>query len=276
MAAAAGSESRSRVAAVGNVGTLIEALPYIREFRGRTFVIRCAADLTDAQRNAICGDVALLRYVGVKAVLVHPHDDGERARSATDARQRVNHQLVNRIGEYVNATGLSGSDGAPRWLLSLDDAGELSVNPDLVLHVIDDYTPVIEAVAVDAAGEVVSADADLAAAQLAVALQAYKVIFAVGQYRVSAGGCEVSEMRAGEDVLGALVVPAPIDGAVHAGVRAVRDGVDSAHVIPGDSEHAVLLELFTDAGHGTKIIPHAQWSADLPAAGYWCWPLASG
>ena len=58
-----------------NVDTLIEALPYIREFRGKTFVIRCAARLSDTDRAALCRDVAMLRFVGVKAVIVHPHEE---------------------------------------------------------------------------------------------------------------------------------------------------------------------------------------------------------
>jgi acetylglutamate kinase len=255
-----------------NVDTLIEALPYIREFRGETFVVRCEAGLSEEQRDALCRDIAMLRFVGVKTVLVHPAEvDG-----AGDERRRDNHRLVHGIGAFGNATGLSGGDGAPRWLLSISDDGALSANVDLVEHVIDDYTPVIEAVAVGPDGDARAADADLAAARLAIALGAYKLLLVVGSDRVRIVDGErqgtVSEMRASEDVLTKLAAPAPLAGALQAGRLAVENAVTFAHLLPSDVPHSLLLELFTNAGYGTKIRSRESWSsAGRDGVGYETW-----
>jgi acetylglutamate kinase len=259
-----------------NVDTLIEALPYIREFRGKTFVIRCAARLSDSDRAALCRDVAILRFVGVKAVIVHPHEEPAADGSlSSDA----NHRLVHALGEYGKATGLAGSDGAPRWLLSLSDEGDLVVDTDLLIHVIDDYTPVIEAVAVDPTGGAVPADPDAAAARLAVELGAYKVLFVVGDHRVTIEEGEergeVSEMRATEDVVSLIEVDPESDGAFKAALYAAESSrVRFAHLIPTDFEHGLLLELFTHGGYGTKIRSGEDWAdeAEFPSRGYWCWP----
>lgn len=255
-----------------NVDTLIEALPYIRQFRGKTFVIRCPARLSDTDRAALCRDVAMLRFVGVKAVIVHPYEEPTADGSlSSDA----NHRLVHALGEYGKATGLAGSDGAPRWLLSFSDEGKLVVNADLLLHVIDDYTPVIEAVAVGPNGAAVPADPDEAAAQLAVALDAYKVLFVVGDHRVTIEeGGEVSEMRATADVISQVKVDPELDAAFREGICAIESGrVRFAHIIPTDFQHGLLLELFTDGGYGTKIRSGEDWArkGKLPSRGYWCW-----
>lgn len=244
-----------------NVDTLIEALPYIREFRGQTFVVRCVSDLSQAERAALCRDIAILRFVGVKAVVVHPQDDG------------TNHHLVHDIGAYGKATGLSGSDGAPRWLLSLAADGALSANEDLIRHVIEDYTPVIEAVAVGPGGDAQPADADLAAAKLAVRLRAYKLLLVVGHGRVTVGDDEVSEMRATPDVVARVQAGSATAGALEAAVVALDGGVRFAHVLPADVPHALLLELFTDRGYGTKIRSADEWATapDLDPRGYTVW-----
>jgi acetylglutamate kinase len=261
-----------------DVTTLIEALPYIREFRGETFVIRCAADLSDEHREALCRDIAMLRFVGVNAVLMHPHEDGGRSGSS-DGRQLVNHQLVHSLGAYGDTMGLSGSDGAPRWLLSTDEQGNLRANADLVLHVITDYTPVIEAVAVDPDGNVHPADPDVAAAKLAIELGAYKVILVVGTDRVAVehGGerREVSEMSTSDDVLGRIVSGPETRASVEACALAISQGVRFAHIVRDDEPHGLLIELFTDGGFGTKLRSAEAWAdapgEDLPGCGYTLW-----
>src|SRR4029077_8865891 len=224
-----------------SVDTLIEALPYIREFRGKTFVIRCATHLADHERKALCRDVAMLRFVGVKAVVVHAYEGPENDEGLASGQRGANHRLVHAIGEYGKATGLAGSDGAPRWLLSIADNGELVVNADLVLHVIDDYTPVVEALGVGPDGEAVPADPDLAAAKLAVALEAYKVLFVVGDHRVlvdenvvdeTAERGEISQMRATPDVVSLVKIDTELDRPFHATLHAIDSGrVHFAHLI---------------------------------------------
>lgn len=263
-----------------DVTTLIEALPYIKEFREKTFVIRCAAELSDEYREALCRDLAMLRFVGVKTVLVHPHPGQDEAGSSPgDGRNLVNHQLVHSLGAYGNTTGLSGSDGAPRWLLSTDDRGKLWANADLIQHVIDDYTPVVEAVAVDPAGDVHPADPDLAAAKLAIALEAYKVILVPGGERVlidhDGERREVSEMRTSEEVIERIVSQSPTRSSVDASAFAISGEVRFAHVVSGEEPHGLLLELFTDGGTGTKLRSAEAWEEAaanepeaFPASGY--------
>lgn len=245
------------LAMMPDVGTLVEALPYIREFRGKTFVVRCASGLSQDDREALCRDIAILRFVGVKAVLVHPPDDVPAA--LQDPRQRSNHRLVHEIGAFGKATGLSGSDGAPRWLLSISEDGSISANEDLVLHVIDDYTPVIEAIAVGPDGDVYPADPDIAAAQLAIRLNAYKLLTVIGHDRVTIDGDEVTEMRGSDDVASRIETRPPIDGALRGMLSAIKGGVCFGHLLPGDVPHALLLELFTDRGFGTKIWAPERW-----------------
>ncbi len=259
-----------------NVATLIEALPYIREFRGKTFVIRCGDRLSESDRAALCRDVAMLRFVGVKAVVVHPYEEPVADGSlSADA----NHRLVHALGEYGKATGLAGSDGAPRWLLSLAGEGNIVVNADLLRHVIDDYTPVIETVAVGPNGAAVPVDPDEAAGRLAVELGAYKVLFVIGDHRVTIEEGEergeVSEMRATADVTSLVRVDPELDAAFKAGLHATESGqVRFAHLIPTAFEHGLLLELFTDGGYGTKIRAGNDWAEEdgFPDCGYWCWP----
>ncbi|MGN6372028.1 MAG: hypothetical protein ACTHM1_03425 [Solirubrobacteraceae bacterium] len=264
-----------------SVDTLIEALPYIREFRGERFVIRCPAQLDEARRRALSRDIGMLRFVGVKVVLVHPAGSPFAERNGVVGGE--NHSLVHAIGEYGKATGLAGSDGAPRYLLSLSSAGEVEVDPDLVLHVIDDYTPVIEAVAVTPSGDAAEADPDLAAARLAVALGAYKVLFVVGDHRVRAEepeeSGEISEMRASDDIVSLARMDPELKSAFRGAIEAVRTGqVKFGHLIPYDHPHGMLLELFTDRGYGTKIRSQESWreaEVENPEKytqrGYFCW-----
>lgn len=266
-----------------DVTTLIEALPYIREFRGQRFVIRCGAKLDDEYREALCRDLAMLRFVGVQTVLVHPHEDGgETAPGAGDGRQLVNHQLVHSLGAYGKTTGLSGSDGAPAWLLSIDERGELQANADLVLHVIKDYTPVIEAVAVDPGGDVRTADPDLAAAKLAIALEAYKVILVPGAEPVlieeDGGRREVSEMSTATELVERIVSGPETRASVTAGALAISAGVRFAHLVSSAEPHGLLLELFTDGGSGTKLRSPDAWAEaaaekpeKFPASGWRAW-----
>jgi len=282
---------------MASVDTLIEALPYIREFRGETFIVRCAGELHAGEQEALSRDIGILRFAGVKAVVVHAHDATGADESLPLGQRGVNHRLVHAIGAYGKATGLAGSDGAPRWLLSAVGDDELVVDPDLVLHVLDDYTPVIEAVAVGASGEAVPADADLVAARLAIALKAYKVLFVVGDHRViveapdgkkempvtkgpmSATSGEISEMRATPDVISRVKLDPELKKPFEAALEAIDSGeVVFAHLIPNDLPHGLLLELFTDLGYGTKIRSAASWAEEekrekepFPARGYWCW-----
>jgi len=198
---------------VRDVGTLLEALPYIREFHGKTVVIKYGgAAMTDAVlQDGFARDVVLLKYVGMNPVVVHGGGpeitnfmrrldlpvrfvDGLRVSSPETVEVakmvrvgKVNKDIVLMIGRHGHpAVGLSGDDGslfraARQTAPSGQDIGFVGriehVDVDLLLHVAEDYIPVVASVGADREGNSYNINADEAAGAVAAALQAYKVIF---------------------------------------------------------------------------------------------------
>jgi acetylglutamate kinase len=183
--------------------------------------------------------------------------------------------LVNRHGPF--AIGMSGEDAnlftASRRAAMVDGepvdlglVGEIdAVDPGAVLALLQDgRVPVISSVARGTDGEVYNVNADTAAAALAVALGAAKLVVLTdveGLYRNWAGGAAASR---GEVIsrLGAAELAAMLPGLsagmipkMEACLRAVRGGVPQAHVLDGRLPHSVLLEIFTDSGIGTMVVP---------------------
>jgi acetylglutamate kinase len=276
-----------------DVGTLLEALPYIREFHGRTIVIKYGgAAMNDPElREDFARDVVLLKYVGLNPVVVHGGGpeitafmerldmnvefvDGVRvsdAQTVEVARMvligKVNKDIVVRINRYGQpAVGLSGDDGA--LFRTVTDTGPDGqdvgyvgrierVDTGLLNHIAQDYIPVIASVGADRDGVAHNINADTAAGAVARALGAYKVIFLtdVAGWLRDPGDPEsvVSEAYA-DEVEAAL---ASIEGGMRpklgACLDAIHGGVTFAHIVDGRLAHSLLLELFTDAGIGTKI-----------------------
>jgi len=276
-----------------DVSTLLEALPYIREFHGQTVVIKYggAAMEDPALREDFARDVVLLKYVGMNPIVVHgggpeitsymkrldiPVKFIGGLRVSTEETVeiakmvligKVNKDIVGRLNRHGQpAIGLSGDDGglflcermsAPGGE-DIGDVGRITnVNEDVLLHVADDYIPVIASVGTDAQGRSYNINADDAAAAIARKLKTYKVLFltdVVGWLRDPADQqSRISQATTDE-------VEAALDG-VHGGMRpklracvdAIYGGVNSAHIVDGRVPHSILLELFTDAGIGTKI-----------------------
>jgi acetylglutamate kinase len=278
-----------------DVETLLEALPYIREFHGRTVVIKYGgAAMTDERlREDFARDVVLLKYVGLDPVIVHGGGPditeymrrldmpvefvgGLRVSDADTVEVakmvlvgKVNKDIVQRINRHGQpAVGLSGDDGrlfgasrvtAPGG----EDIGFVGtidrVDVDVIRHIARDYIPVIASVAGDREGNSYNVNADEAAGAVARALGAYKVLFltdVVGWLRDKDDpGSLVSEAGA-DDVEAALGdVSGGMRPKLQACVNAIHGGVGSAHIVDGRLPHSLLLELFTDAGIGTKIRP---------------------
>jgi acetylglutamate kinase len=280
-----------------DVATLLEALPYIREFHGRTVVIKYGgAAMTDAAlREEFARDVVLLKYVGLDPVIVHgggPDITSYMQRldmpvefvgglRVSDAQTveiakmvlvgKVNKDIVGRLNRHgQSAVGLSGDDGQLFRASRLaapggEDIGFVGrierVDVDVIRHIARDYIPVIASVGADREGNSYNVNADEAAGAVARALGAYKLIFltdVVGWLRNKEDPSSlVSEA-------GTTEVEAALDGVVGgmrpklaACVDAIHGGVSSAHIIDGRVPHSLLLELFTDAGVGTKIRPAA-------------------
>jgi acetylglutamate kinase len=278
---------------VRDIQTLLEALPYIREFHGRTVVIKYGgAAMTDPQlKSEFARDIVLLKYVGMNPVIVHgggpeitsymerlhlPVEfvDGLRVSDPATVEVakmvlvgKVNKDivlLINRAGQP--AVGLSGDDGlmfrASRQLApSGKDIGFVGridhVDTGVIEHVSQDYIPVVASVGADVDGNSYNINADEAAGAVARALGAYKLMFLtdVAGWLRDPADPESLVSRAGAEELAGLL--AGVSGGMRpklaACLAAVQGGVGSAHIVDGRVPHSLLIELFTDAGQGTMI-----------------------
>jgi acetylglutamate kinase len=278
-----------------DVATLLEALPYIREFHGKTVVIKYGgAAMTDpALKEDFARDVVLLKYVGMNPVIVHgggpeitsymerldlPVEfvDGLRVSSAETVEVakmvlvgKVNKDIVLRINRHGQpAVGVCGDDGllfrAARQIApSGQDIGFVGrierVDVDVLNHVAQDYIPVVASVGADRDGNSYNINADEAAGAVASALSAYKIMFLTdvpGWLRDPGNVDSVISEASAQAVEEAL--PAVAGGMrpkLSACLQAIHGGVSFAHIVDGRVPHSLLLELFTDAGQGTKIGP---------------------
>jgi acetylglutamate kinase len=273
-----------------DVQTLLEALPYIREFHGRTVVIKYGgAAMTDpVLREEFARDIVLLKYVGLNPVVVHgggpaiseymerlgmkvefveglrvsDADTVELAKMVLVGKENKDIVLrINRAGQP--AVGLCGDDGLlftvrKRELASGADIGFVGdierVHVGVLNHIAEDYIPVIASVGADTEGNSYNVNADAAAGAVAAALGAYKVVFLTDvDGWLDAGGKLISFSRP-DDLRASLTdVGGGMRPKLEACLSAVDGGVTSAHIVDGRKPHSVLLELFTDVGIGTKI-----------------------
>jgi acetylglutamate kinase len=278
-----------------DIETLLEALPYIREFHGKTVVIKYggAAMVEESLKAEFARDVVLLKYVGMNPVIVHgggaeitsymerlnlPVEfvDGLRVSDAPTVELvkmvlvgKVNKDivlLINRHGQP--AVGLSGDDGrlfhcSRMTAPSGQDIGFVGridhVDTGVLTHVASDYVPVIASVGADAAGNSYNINADDAAAAVAAALGAYKVMFMTDVAGWLRDRDDPSSLVSETNVDELEQVLPEISGGMRpklqACVDAVRGGVQAAYIVDGRVPHSLLTELFTDAGSGTMIRP---------------------
>ena len=279
--------------------TLIEALPWLARFHGATVVIKYGGNaMTSPElRQAFAADMVFLRYAGLKPVVVHgggPQISAMLGRlgiasefrgglrvTTPEAMDVVRMVLVGQVGrELVNlvngygpfAVGLSGEDGGlftavrrPAYVdgqpVDVGLVGDVaSVNVSAVTDLIAaGRIPVVSTVAPDADGVLHNLNADTAAAALAVALEARKLVVLTdvpGLYtRWPDEASLVSQIDT--DTL-AVLLPTLAAGMVpkmEACLRAVRGGVPAAHVVDGRVAHSTLLEVFTSEGFGTMVVP---------------------
>jgi acetylglutamate kinase len=276
-----------------DIATLLEALPYIREFHGRTVVIKYGgAAMEDPElREEFARDVVLLKYVGLSPIVVHgggPEITSYMERlglpvkfvgglRVSDAETvevakmvlvgKVNKEIVMRLNRHGQpAVGLCGDDGslfriARRSAPGGEDIGFVGsierVNVDVLNHISRDYIPVIASVGADAEGHSYNVNADDAAGAVACALGAYKVIFLTDVPGWLADP-EDPESLIGQATAERVEQALPgLEGGMapklEACLEAIQGGVNSAHIIDGRIAHTLLLELFTNAGIGTKI-----------------------
>ena len=305
-------------AAMAKAATLIEALPWLDRFHGQTVVIKYGGHaMTDkALQIAFAQDVVFLRYAGLRPVVVHgggpqisAHLERLGVASTFTAGLRVttpetmdvvrmvltgqvNRDVVGLInGHGPFAVGMSGEDAnlftASRREAVVDGeavdlglVGEIDTVDPAALRVLlaDGRVPVVSSVARGVGGEIYNVNADTAAAALAVALGAAKLVVLTdieglyadwpagpGERTPAAPRPPGGETSSLPNVISTLtaadlerLLPGLSAGMIpkmEACLRAVRGGVPQAHVLDGRLSHAVLLEIFTDSGIGTMVLP---------------------
>jgi acetylglutamate kinase len=273
---------------------LAEALPYIREFYGRTIVIKYGGNaMTDPVLvDLFAQDVVLMRLVGMHPVVVHGGGpqiselmrrlgkepvfvDGLRV---TDAETidivrmalvgKVNREVVgalNRHGPY--AIGLSGEDAGLISVVPRDPAlgfvGDVArINASVLERQIrEELVPVVATIGVDGAGQAYNVNADTVAGAIAAALSAEKLVYltnVAGLYRDLAEESSLIS-QVGVDELEAMVSSWSLSSGmvpkVASCITALRQGVGRAHLLDGRIPHALLLEVFTKEGIGTMVVP---------------------
>jgi acetylglutamate kinase len=276
-----------------SVDTLLEALPYIKDFHGRTVVIKYggAAMREEKLREDFATDVVLLKYVGLNPVIVHGggpeiteymerlglevrFHEGLRVSDAETvevARMvllgKLNSDIVQRLNAHGQpAVGLSGQDGSLFEVVPVPNADEVGfvgtverVDVDVLNHIAEDYIPVIASSAADAEGRPHNVNADEAAGKVAAALRAHKAIFLTDVEGWLADPEDQESLITKADVAEVEAKLNGIDGGMRpklqACVDAIQGGAQSAHIIDGRKPHSLLLELFTDAGIGTMVTP---------------------
>jgi acetylglutamate kinase len=278
-----------------DVTTLLEALPYIRDFHGRTVVIKYGgAAMNDPElREDFARDVVLLKYVGMNPIVVHgggpeitrymelldlPVEFVGGLRVSDEATVevakmvlvgKVNKDIVMRLNRHgQSAVGLSGDDGQLFRVATMEgpggeDIGYVGrierVNVGVIEHIAADYIPVIASVGADRAGRSHNVNADEAAAAVARAIGAYKIMFLTdvpGWLRDPSDVTSVISESGADEVERALdEIAGGMRPKLQACLDAIHGGVSFAHIVDGRVPHSILLELFTDAGQGTKIRP---------------------
>jgi acetylglutamate kinase len=279
--------------------TLAEALPWLKAYHGKIIVVKYGGNaMTDDRlKRAFAEDVAFLRFAGFKPVVVH--GGGPQISAMLDRLQipsefrgglrvttpeamdvvrmvlvgQVQRELVGLVNQHGPlAVGLSGEDAGlftaePTNTIvdgeevDLGLVGEVArVRPESVLDLIEaGRIPVVSSVAPDEQGQVHNVNADTAAAALAVALGAEKLLILTdveGLYRDWPSSEDVIKEISPESL--AELMPTLASGMVPkmtACLKAVTEGVPKATVVDGREPHAVLLEIFTDEGVGTQVLP---------------------
>lgn len=279
--------------------TLIESLPWLRGFHGKVVVVKLGGNamVDEFLIQSFAEDISYLRHVGIKPVVVHGGGPQITARLAelgiesefraglrvtsTEiigvVREVLRNQISTHLAELIEQMGakaavFSGEDAnlflAEKTLQVIDGeqvdlglVGEVTqVNPRVILEALaNGVVPVISTVAKDATGQLLNVNADLAAAALAVALGAEKLLLLTDVQGLYSNWPNqdslISEIHAAdlEKLLGSLesgMIPK-----MTACLKALGGGVPKAHVIDGRVPHSILLEIFTTGGVGTLVLP---------------------
>lgn len=274
---------------------LIEALPYLRRFYGKTVVVKYGGNamIDEKLKEQVMQDIALLRYVGIRPILVHgggpeisalmkqmghePTFVGGLRVTDTATMEIVEMALAGKLNKGIvallnrqgtQAVGLSGKDAnliVARKMQShkgdLGFVGEITRVNARLLHLLADegFIPVVCSVAIGEDGQTYNVNADHAAGAIAAETKAAKLIVLTDVEGLYADFNDKSTLISEMDVVRAKAMLA--SGAAEKGmipkleacVTAIEGGVERAHLIDGRTPHAIMIELFTDSGIGTMI-----------------------
>ncbi len=285
-----------------SVGLLIEALPYIRKFQGKTFVIKYGGNaMVDPMlKDGFARDIVLMKLVGMNPVVVHgggPQIGQLLARIGKESQfiqgmrvtdketmdvvemvlgGLVNKEIVHLINRHGGkAVGLSGKDGAmikarklslrpaagegmPSEIIDIGHVGEVTGIDAELVSLLDtgDFIPVIAPIGIGDDGATYNINADLVAGYLAGTLRAEKLLLLTNTAGVLGGDGRLMariDAASTERLIAEGVIHGGMLPKVRCALDAVAAGVGSAHIVDGRVEHAVLLEVLTDAGVGTLI-----------------------
>jgi acetylglutamate kinase len=276
------------------VQVLSEALPYIQSFAGKTLVIKYggAAMKDDALKAKVISDVVFMSCVGIRPVVVHgggPEINSWLAKMniepqfrnglrVTDAETmdvvemvlvgRVNKELASLINQSGgSAVGICGKDAnlitaRPEGSIDIGFVGEVTnINVSLISTLVENgYIPIVSSVAADEQGQAYNINADTVAGEIAAALGAEKLILLTDtagilqDYHDPSTLIEKLDINQARELVKSGVVSGGMIPKVSCCVRSLAQGVRAAHIIDGRVPHALLLEIFTDAGVGSMIM----------------------
>jgi acetylglutamate kinase len=284
--------NRTDTAAHTRAEVLVEALPYIRRFRGHTVVVKFGGNAMTSPElsKQFAEDVVLMHSVGIRIVVVHgggpqigellsrlgiasEFRDGLRVTDAATldvARMvlegKVNSELVSSINVHgPHAIGLSGADAGLLRAYArnpeLGFVGEIaSVNPHIIERLLaEEFIPVVSTIGADETGQAYNINADTVATAVAQAMSAEKLVYLTDVDGLLADVADPSSLitRVGVRELRRMISSGALTGGMIpkalACIDAVESGVGSVHMVNGTVPHVLLLELLTDEGVGTMI-----------------------
>ncbi|NJN30684.1 MAG: acetylglutamate kinase [Synechococcales cyanobacterium RM1_1_8] len=277
------------------VRVLSESLPYIQQFTGRTVVIKYggAAMKEGSLKDQVIRDIVYLSCVGLRPIVVHgggpeintwlgkvgiepQFKDGLRVTDAATMEivemvlvGRVNKEIVNLINQAGgSAVGLCGKDGnlitaTPSGNEDIGFVGDVNLLDPRILDLLasNHYIPVVSSVAVDETGQAYNINADTVAGEIAAALQAEKLILLTDtpgilrDYHDPTTLISRASIQEARHLIKDGIVSGGMIPKVQCCIRSLAQGVKAAHIIDGRTPHALLLEILTDSGIGSMLVP---------------------
>lgn len=278
---------------VDKASILIEALPYIKKFRGKEIVIKyggAAMTFEDVRRNVL-QDLVFMNYVGMKTILIHGgghritknlNDRGIQSQFVNglrvtdkssidvvvDTLADINKEIVHDINKFgARAIGLSGHDAEILHVVKHQASGDVGYVGDvdhvniLPLKELTEFNiiPVIYGVGFDDHNETYNINADEAAAKIAAAMGVQKMIVLTNVRGIMTDPNDESTLISSlhvdevQNLIDKKIISGGMIPKVKACITALRSGIKKAHIIDGRIPHSLLLEIFTDKGIGTEI-----------------------